>query len=238
MVISSEATRRLLITAGPTHEPIDAVRFLGNRSSGRLGCALSDYAQDHGWKVTLLLGPHTIRPMNPEIEVIGFQSTADLGDLLQTHFPQSDTLIMAAAVADYRPIASEIDLTGKRRREGKNLTIELESTQDLLAQCSAMARSNQFLVGFALEPKDRLMESALSKLERKNIDLIVANTLETMDSGSIEATLLGNDARGVSIPRSTQVNMTKADFAQWLIDQVTPLAILRMDASSESSTND
>ena len=219
----TQATRRLLITAGPTYEAIDAVRFIGNRSSGRLGSALADVAQNAGWEVTLLLGPNAVLPTHRSITLIRFQSTTDLESLLHTHLPQADTLIMAAAVADYRPTACEVDLQGKRKREGGNLSIKLESTPDLLAGCSKIARPDQLLVGFALEPKDRMISSAQSKLERKNIDLIVANALETMDSDSIEATLLGNESRGVQCNQSTPGVISKSAFADWLIEQIAPL---------------
>lgn len=235
MAIANEATCRLLITAGPTYEPIDAVRFIGNRSSGRLGSALADYAQSQGWKVTLLLGPNAISPANASIEVIGFRSTIDLEMLLQTHLPQTDTLIMSAAVADYRPRADMINLSGKHRREKGDWSITLESTPDLLLGCSRLARSDQLLVGFALEPRDQMIRSAKLKLERKNIDLIVANALETMDSEMIEATLLGNPDRGISCERSTQGQITKASFAQWLIEQITPLTHQRKSNPTEST---
>lgn len=237
MVNPDDTTPRLLITAGPTYEPIDAVRFIGNRSSGRLGSALADHAQDCGWAVTLLLGPNAVQPTNPQVEVIGFHSTSDLENLLQTHLDQADTLIMAAAVADYRPAANEVNLEGKRKREGGNLTIRLESTPDLLAGCSERARPDQLLVGFALEPRDRLISSATNKLARKNIDLIVANALETMDSDSIEATLLGNADRGISYQQSTPGTITKALFAAWLIEHITPLTHQRMGIATESTTN-
>ncbi|MDF1808494.1 MAG: phosphopantothenoylcysteine decarboxylase [Phycisphaerales bacterium] len=223
MVIVNEATRRLLITAGPTYEPIDAVRFIGNRSSGRLGTSLAEHAAALGWEVSLLLGPNAIEPTNPQITLERFQSTSDLENLLQTHLPESDVLIMAAAVADYRPAPEEVNLEGKRRREGGNLSIRLESTPDLLAGCSKIARDDQLLVGFALEPKDRMISSALSKLARKNIDLIVANALETMDSDSIEATLIGNTERGVEHESSTSGTITKTEFAKWLLTQLEPL---------------
>jgi len=238
MAIVDEATRRLLITAGPTYEPIDAVRFIGNRSSGRLGSSLADHAQTSGWTVTLLLGPNAVLPSNPGVETIRFNSTADLESQLQTHLPQADTLIMAAAVADYRPIQSEINLEGKRRRVGGELTLQLESTPDLLAGCSKAAREDQLLVGFALEPRNRLISSAKSKLDRKKIDLIVANALETMDSDSIEATLLGNSDRGVHCQESTPGTISKKAFAAWLIEQITPLTLQRMSVATESTTND
>ncbi len=228
---------RLLITAGPTYEPIDAVRFVGNRSSGRLGSALADSAQDSGWKVTLLLGPNAVLPTNSDVEVVRFFSFLDLQSLLQTHWPQADTLIMAAAVADYRPVISPDDLGRKRKREAGDFMLRLEPTPDLLAQCAHDARTNQLLIGFALEPKDGLIASTKEKLRRKNIDLIVANALETMDSDSIEATLLSNPDRGVPDQQSTPGLLSKAAFAQWLIAQITPLTHQRMGTPTGTTTN-
>ena len=227
----------LLITAGPTYEPIDAVRFIGNRSSGRLGSALADCAQSSGWRVILLLGPNAVLPTNPDVEVVRFFSLSDLQTLLQTRLSQADTLIMAAAVADYRPVISPDELGRKRKREAGDFVLKLESTPDLLAQCAQHARKNQLLIGFALEPKDRLIASAKDKLGRKNIDLIVANALETMDSDSIEATLLGNPDRGVPYQQSTPGLLSKAAFAQWLIAQITPLTHQRMGTPTGTTTN-
>jgi phosphopantothenoylcysteine decarboxylase/phosphopantothenate--cysteine ligase len=236
-VPSDDATPRVLITAGPTYEPIDAVRFIGNRSSGRLGCALADHAAEQGWQVTLLLGPNAAMPSDPRVQVVRFLSCQDLEDRLADHLPQCDTLIMAAAVADYRPKADEVNLEGKRRREGGDMSIKLESTPDLLAGCSQQARGDQLLVGFALEPRDRLVESALRKLDRKQIDLIVANPLETMDAASIEAMLIGNADRGMDLRLETPGVITKPDFARWLIEQLTPLTLRRREALSGNTTH-
>lgn len=218
---------RLLVTAGPTYEPIDAVRFLGNRSSGRLGSALADEASRRGWTVTLLLGPNAVPPQDPRIELVRFQSTADLQNHLDTHLPECDVLVMAAAVADYRPASGEVNLTGKRRRDQSGLTLKLEATPDLLARCSAHARPDQLLVGFALEPESEMEASAQRKLQRKGIDLVVANPLETMDSSTIRALLLGNPARGHDVRVTTPGRITKADFGSWLLDQLTPLVRAR-----------
>jgi len=210
---------RLLITAGPTHEPLDAVRYLGNRSSGRLGVALADHAAGRGWDVTLLLGPTHLTPTDSRVQTIRFRTTADLQGLLATHFPHCDILIMAAAVADYRPKPADPSHAGKIRRGDAPLTIELEPTPDLLAECSrrrAEGGGRQVIVGFALEPRERLMESARSKLARKGLDLIVANPLETMDAADIEATLLGADGS----VRSTPGRITKDAFAAWLLDSL------------------
>ncbi len=214
----------ILLTAGPTYEPIDAVRFIGNRSSGRLGSSLADEAAGRGWRVTLLLGPNAIAPESPKVELVRFQSTADLQARLDEHLPEATVLVMAAAVADYRPVLDEVDLKGKRRRTKDGMVLKLESTPDLLARCSSRARPDQLLIGFALEPEAELIDSARAKLVRKNIDLIVANPLETMDSSTIRATVLGNPQRGMGVEFSTDGRITKGEFAGWLLDRITPLA--------------
>jgi phosphopantothenoylcysteine decarboxylase / phosphopantothenate---cysteine ligase len=212
---------RLLVTSGPTQEPIDAVRFIGNKSSGRLGAAIADAADTRNWTTTILLGNQAQKPARPAVEIVPFRTTADLETLLATHVPQTDILIMAAAVADYRPTNTS---TGKLRRTGKNLTLELEPTPDLLAECSAMREPHHTFVGFALEPRDSLLANAQAKLERKNLDLIVANPLETMDSDTIEATILGQPDSPFATPRTTNAPISKPEFAAWLLDAIAELA--------------
>ncbi|MEM1185351.1 MAG: phosphopantothenoylcysteine decarboxylase [Planctomycetota bacterium] len=210
----------LLLTAGPTREPIDSVRFLGNRSSGRLGVAVADAAAKRGWSVTVLLGPTEVRPNDERVDVVPFESTAELDSLLTTHLPKNDVLIMAAAVSDYRPVVTADDLLGKHRR-GDGLKLQLEPTPDLLAGCSRRRTPGQLLVGFALEPSERLESSALSKLDRKGIDLIVANPLETMGADTIDARLFASSAlqaEGVP-PEQRAGTKTKATFADWLLDR-------------------
>ena len=203
----------LLITAGPTYEDIDSVRFLGNRSSGRMGFSLARAAAERGWEATLALGPVTLPPDLPSsVRLLRFRSTADLQALLRKEWPEHHSLIMAAAVADYRP-ARRMD--GKMRREGSDLVLELEPTPDLLQECGRNKKPDQFLVGFALEPADRLLTSAQEKLVRKNLDAIVANPLETMDAGDVSATILrpGMDPVRVELQK-------KESFAGWLLDML------------------
>ncbi len=215
---------KLLITAGPTHEPIDAVRFIGNRSSGRLGMALADRAAARGVDTTILLGPTPLEPSHTGVRVVRFQTTADLQDALARHVPECDTLIMAAAVADYRPLPDAAaglggSATGKVRREKRNITIELEPTPDLLAGVSESVRAaggDQRLIGFALEPREGLLEVAKRKLERKGCHAIVANPLETMDAANIEAWLVWKDGR----VDGTEGVIDKTAFADWLLDRV------------------
>lgn len=210
-------TRQLLITAGPTYEPIDSVRFIGNRSSGRMGIALAEAAAQLGWEVTLLLGPVSAAvPTHDRIRVERFRTCADLQQLLSTHADRADILIMAAAVADYRPKPTPAMSDGKFRRTGGSITLELESTPDLLAGISASRRADQLFVGFALEPRADLLASAESKLKRKKIDLVVANPLETMDSDTVEATVLAADG---SVEHAGGL-LSKTDFARWLLARI------------------
>ena len=213
--------RRLLITAGPTHEPSDAVRYIGNRSSGRLGVALADAGAQRGLEVTLLLGPTHLLPADTRVRVERFRTTHDLQTLLERHAPTCDVLVMAAAVADYRPKSPQGEEV-KISRAAAGLTIELEGTPDLIAGCAARKRPGQLFVGFALEPRERLMASAARKLASKRLDAIVANPLETMDSETIECVLLRS---GDASPLESG-KISKARFAQWLLDalQLTPQA--------------
>jgi len=220
-------TPRVLITAGPTHEPIDAVRYLANRSSGRLGIALAAAAADRNWSVTLLLGPTPRRCDHTRVRTERFESTADLQTLLQQHAPACDVLIMAAAVADYRPLAGERG-DDKLRRTGERLTLELEPTPDLLAGVAASKRPDQRFIGFALEPAKILVDTAIAKMRRKGVDAIVANPLETMESEAIEAHLLWSDGANDATPGVIE----KERFADWLLDRVDP----RRSASPAASS--
>lgn len=212
---------RLLITAGPTHEPIDAVRFIGNRSSGRLGLEIARAAADRGWDVTLLLGPvgnDSAAASDSRIRLARFRTAEDLGGLLDRYQPEADLLILAAAVADFRP--AEPATGGKLRRTEAGLTLRLEPTPDVAARAAARKPPGQRIVAFALEPREGLADAALAKLRRKGADRIVANPLETMDAATVEATLLGPEGPIESTPGA----ITKAEFATWLLDRLAPLA--------------
>ncbi|TVQ52232.1 MAG: phosphopantothenoylcysteine decarboxylase [Phycisphaerales bacterium] len=205
---------RVLITAGPTHEPIDSVRYLANRSSGKMGIALAEASSARGWTTTLLLGPSALRPADSShLTVHRFRTTADLQQRLQQSWPQHDWLIMAAAVADYRPKpASE----AKLRRTSTKMTLELEPTPDLLAELAAGSRPDQRRIGFALEPADELVERARDKLARKSLDAIVANPLKTMDANEIEAILLFADGAEIS----SNGSLSKSAGAKWILDTI------------------
>ena len=210
----------MLITAGPTHEPIDAVRHIANRSSGRMGIALAEVAAQRGNRVTLLMGPTaSASPQHSQITTRGFRTTTDLQRLLVELWPAHSVLIMAAAVADYRPAHPE-GPSRKHSRQAGTWTLGLEPTPDLLAQAAASRRPNQITVGFALEPTDRLLASARAKLVDKDIDAIVANPLQTIGADHIRATLLLRDGRELTPP---QGECTKREFAQWLLDRIEEL---------------
>jgi phosphopantothenoylcysteine decarboxylase/phosphopantothenate--cysteine ligase len=207
----------LLITAGPTHEPIDAVRFVGNRSSGRMGIALATTAAARGWNTTLLLGPVPNPPTaDAPFTMERFRTCEDLRTLLATHVAHADVLVMAAAVADYRPKIDPAMVNAKFRRVNQPLNIELEPPPDLLASVASSRRPNQYMVGFALEPRAEVETSSRAKLERKKVDMVVGNPLETMDSPMIEATIFLQDGSTRSPGRA----LPKSEFAAWLLDQI------------------
>lgn len=169
---------RVLITAGPTHEPIDAVRFIGNRSSGKMGVALANAFIEKGAQVTLLLGPSTVPAPEGCKEVVRFETASELAEAVTDRWTRMDVGIAAAAVADVRPVAP---VTNKMHRADLPPAIALEPTPDVLAYMGQHKQGHQKLIGFALETDDG-RASAASKLERKNLDGIVLNTL--LDDGA------------------------------------------------------
>ena len=211
------APRTALVTAGPTEEPIDSVRFLSNRSSGRMGLALAEALAEKGLAVTLALGPirsevpAALRD-HPEVRVVRFRTSRDLQALLEQTLPSMDLVVMAAAVADYRPVAT---VDGKLKRSAAGLTPMLEGVPDLLAVTRPLRKPGARVFGFALEPTERLERSALDKLERKDLAGIVANPLETMDAPDIEGTLYLRDGSSHAPGR----RLAKGAFASWLVEQ-------------------
>ncbi|GAB4108125.1 MAG: bifunctional phosphopantothenoylcysteine decarboxylase/phosphopantothenate--cysteine ligase CoaBC [Acidobacteriota bacterium] len=168
---------RVLVTAGPTVEDVDAVRFLSNRSSGRMGFAVAREAALRGARVTLVSGPVQLHDP-PGVEVIRVRSAAEMAAAVLERFPSVDVVVKAAAVADYRPSAP---VAGKLKKSAAPLKLELEPTLDILARLGA-EKTRQILVGFAAEA-DGLLDYAREKLQRKNLDLVVANDIRAADSG-------------------------------------------------------
>ncbi len=171
--------KKALITAGPTYEPIDPVRFIGNRSSGKMGIALAKELAERGAEVELILGPSALKIQHPNIETIRVTNAQSMYEAAQSRFEKSDISILAAAVADYRPI----NVADKKiKKKDKTLTIELEKTTDIAATLGKQKRDNQLLIGFALETNNEI-ENAKGKLERKNFDFIVLNSLQDKGAG-------------------------------------------------------
>lgn len=170
--------KKVLITAGPTHEAIDPVRFLGNRSSGTMGFELAKKAAELGAKVVLVSGPTHLDVNHSSIDLIRVTSAQEMYDVCHKHFDDSDVAICAAAVADYRPKHAAKE---KLKKKDGDLNIELERNPDILFSLGEK-KTHQFLVGFALETENEL-ENAKGKLQRKNLDGIVLNSLKDDGAG-------------------------------------------------------
>jgi phosphopantothenoylcysteine decarboxylase / phosphopantothenate---cysteine ligase len=171
---------RVLVTAGGTREPIDAVRYVGNRSSGRMGLALAEEAARRGAEVTLVAANLTL-PAPAGAELIAVETAADLLEASRAAFAGGDVLLMAAAVADFRPAETIEDKIAKSGRE--RLALELEPTEDVLAALAAGRSDGQTLVGFAAEHGEGAVERGRAKLERKGLDAIVINDISRADIG-------------------------------------------------------
>jgi phosphopantothenoylcysteine decarboxylase / phosphopantothenate---cysteine ligase len=171
---------RVLITAGGTREPIDSVRFVGNRSSGRMGFALADECARRGASVTVVAANVSL-PRGEGIEYVDVETAAQLDDACRAAFADADVLLMAAAVADFRPAGSIDDKIKKEGRDG--MSLELEPTTDVLAALSAERRPGQVLVGFAAEHGDVAVPNARGKLERKGLDAVVVNDISQKGIG-------------------------------------------------------
>ena len=168
----------LLITAGPTFEAIDPVRFIGNRSSGKMGVAIANAAAERGANVTLILGPSQERP-NPRVRLLRVESAREMHAEALKCWPDSQAAILSAAVADYRPAEAA---TEKIKKSQDSLSIQLVKNPDIAADLGKQKANGQLLVGFALETHDAEAQ-AMQKLERKNFDCIVLNTLADPGAG-------------------------------------------------------
>jgi phosphopantothenoylcysteine decarboxylase/phosphopantothenate--cysteine ligase len=171
---------RVLVTAGGTREPIDAVRFIGNRSSGRMGLALAEEAARRGADVTLVAANVTIPPPLG-VEGVTVETTAELDAAVRERFPAADVLIMAAAPADFRP--ADPAAAKLQREEHERLTLEFEPTGDIVAAVAAVRRPDQTVVGFAAEHGEGAVERGRAKLTRKGLDAVVVNDISRADIG-------------------------------------------------------
>lgn len=213
----------VLVTAGPTCEDLDPVRYLTNRSSGKMGYAIAEAALRRGARVVLISGP-TALDVPEGAERISVRSTEEMHRAVLAHLSPASIVVMAAAVADYRPVTPRGE---KIKRESERLTLELEATPDILADVSSI-RGERILVGFAAKTGP-VAENARRKLAAKSADLMVANDV-TADGAGFDldtniVTLYARDGREIPLPR-----MTKLDVAQRVLDQVLELRRTRQAA--------
>ncbi|MFH1381362.1 MAG: bifunctional phosphopantothenoylcysteine decarboxylase/phosphopantothenate--cysteine ligase CoaBC [Chloroflexota bacterium] len=210
------AGKRIVVTAGPTQESIDPVRYIGNRSSGKMGVAMAEAARDRGAKVTLVLGPSTL-PDPVGMEVKRVVSAAEMKAAVTKATAKSDVLIMTAAVADYMP-KSLAEHKIKKSVAGKELTLDLVRTPDILGE----VKGNFLRVGFAAEEKKKLIEHAREELTKKKLDLVAANDITAPDSGfgvdTNRIILATPDGKTETLPL-----MAKRDAADKILDKVVSL---------------
>ncbi|WP_281322296.1 bifunctional phosphopantothenoylcysteine decarboxylase/phosphopantothenate--cysteine ligase CoaBC [Flavobacterium aestivum] len=175
--------KKILITAGPTYEAIDPVRFIGNHSSGKMGFDLAESAANYGATVILVSGPTHFKINHPLVQLVSVVSAQEMYDACHKHYADVDVAIAAAAVADYKPknVADQ-----KIKKAADDFTIELEKTKDILASLGDI-KKNQFLIGFALETENEI-ENAKAKIQKKNLNLIVLNSLQDQGAGFGKAT--------------------------------------------------
>ena len=215
--------QHVLVTAGPTREPLDPVRFLSNYSSGKMGYALAQEARNRGAQVTLISGPTTLD--TPEGVVVTEVETAEeMFNAVKAVFPLVDIVIKAAAVADFRPRQQVID---KIKKDRAVLVVELDRTDDILGYLGEH-KSDQILVGFAAETGE-VLKHAHEKLARKNLDLIVANDLTVEGAGfqvdTNVATIISKDRTPLILPK-----MTKKELACMVLDEIVKLVKVQKEA--------
>jgi len=204
---------RILITAGPTHEDLDPVRFLGNRSSGRMGYAIASQALRRGAEVTIVSGPVHL-PVPSGAEVVRVRSAEEMHEAVMSRFDRFDVVIMAAAVADYRPEQRQ----AQKIKKGASLKLDLVRNPDILADVGAKRTERpSVLVGFALET-EHLEEAARNKLEQKAADLIVANEASAGLGGNTNRATLVDAASAMALPE-----MSKRALADQILDRVRAL---------------
>ena len=206
--------KRIIITAGPTYEKIDPVRFIGNYSSGKMGFALAEECARRGGEVTMIVGPVALKTTHPSIRRIDVENCEQMYQASISAFPECDAAILCAAVADFRP-ASMADK--KIKREGDDLIIRLQPTHDIAAALGKIKKSNQVLAGFALETNDE-EANAEEKMKRKNFDFIVLNSLRN------EGTCFGSNDNQITIINKTEKKVfgkkSKTEVAHDIIEEL------------------
>lgn len=209
--------KKILITAGPTYEKIDPVRFIGNYSSGKMGYALAEVCAQRGAEVVLISGPVSLSVNNPAIRVVSVESASQMYTATVAEFSDCHSAILCAAVADFTP---QISVSSKIKREKGDMVLHLAPTKDIAAELGKLKRKEQHLVGFALET-DNERSNAIHKLETKNLDFIVLNSLKDKGAG------FAVDTNKISIISKTSVLeyplKPKSEVAHDIIDELCKL---------------
>lgn len=209
--------KKILITAGPTFEAIDPVRFIGNHSSGKMGFSLAEAAAELGAEVVLISGPVSLKLENDFVKVVRVTSAEEMYKAAHEYFPLCDIAILSAAVADYRPLEQEVE---KIKKKDDDLVLKLTKTKDILASLGKI-KEKQFLVGFALETENE-EENAKLKLKKKNLDLIVLNSLRDEGAGfqkdTNKVTLISPDNKVLPFAVKPKTEVAK-DILQYIIDK-------------------
>jgi len=195
------ASKNVLITAGPTHEPLDPVRFIGNRSSGKMGYAIAEELANRGANVILVTGPTNLETVHPSIQRLNVNTALEMFAVVQEQWAHCDLGIFSAAVADYRP---ESSADQKIKKTDEDLVLKLVKNPDILAWAGSQKKASQVLMGFALETND-LLENGAAKLKKKNLNCIVLNTLQDKGAG------FGVDTNKISI-LDTHNNLTEFEL--------------------------
>jgi phosphopantothenoylcysteine decarboxylase/phosphopantothenate--cysteine ligase len=211
--------KKILITAGPTYERIDPVRFIGNFSTGKMGFALAEECAARGANVVLISGVTSLSVSHPNIRRIDVESAIEMYNAAIQEFPETDIAILSAAVADYRPLLTAGEKI--KRKEGENLTITLIPNPDIAASLGQLKKPHQLLVGFALET-DNEEANAMKKLAKKNLDFIVLNSLKDSGAG------FGHDTNKISILFEKKKKKSfelkgKREVARDIVDVIAPL---------------
>jgi phosphopantothenoylcysteine decarboxylase/phosphopantothenate--cysteine ligase len=208
--------KKVLITAGPTQEPIDPVRFISNHSTGKMGYAIADKFAKAGADVTLVSGQVALKSPDTSINLVEVRSAKEMYEATQLYFDEADIIILSAAVADYTPA---VVADKKIKKKEDTFTIELTKTTDIAKTLGALKRPEQLMVGFALET-DNEVENAIGKIKSKNLDMIVLNSLQNSGAG------FGHDTNKICIIKrdGTMINFdlkSKQDVAMDIVDEVT-----------------
>lgn len=212
--------KNALVTAGPTFESIDPVRFIGNHSTGKMGYAIAESLANAGASVTLVSGPTGMTINNPTIKVIRTTSAEEMYNACQQYFPTSDITVLSAAVADYRPVAVSDQ---KIKKSGNSLTLELTQTKDIAASLGSLKKPGQLIVGFALETENE-KANAEKKLTSKNFDLIVLNSLRDNGAGfatdTNKITIIDRQNRTKEFPLKSKKEVAR-DIVNAIIENLT-----------------